>query len=44
MEEARTAFEILTGKLTLKRPLRKPMRRWEENIRIDSANMKDWID
>ena len=28
-------FEILTGKLTGKRPLGRPRRRWEDNIRMD---------
>ena len=31
MEEGRSAFKILTGK----RPLRRPRRRWEDNIRMD---------
>ena len=35
MEEGRTAFKILTGNPTEKRPLRRPRRRWEDNIRMD---------
>ena len=35
MEEGRNAFKFLTGKPTGKRPLGKPRRRWEENIRMD---------
>ena len=35
MEEGRNAFEILTGKPTGKRPLGRPWRRWEDNIRMD---------
>ena len=35
MEEARSAFKILTGKPTDKRPLGRPRRRWEDNIRMD---------
>ena len=31
MEEGRSAFEILTGKPTGKRPLGRPRRRWENN-------------
>ena len=31
----RSAFKILTGKPTGKRPLGRPRRRWEDNIRID---------
>ena len=29
------AFKILTGKSTGKRPLGRPRRRWEDNIRTD---------
>ena len=39
MEEGRSAFKILTGKPTGKRPLGRPWRRWEDNIRM---NLK-WI-
>ena len=35
MEEGRSAFKILTGKPTGKRPLRRLRRRWEDNIRMD---------
>ena len=35
MEEDRSAFKILTGKPTGKRPLSRPRRRWEDNIRMD---------
>ena len=35
MEEGRSAFKMLTGKLTGKRPLGRPRRRWEDNIRMD---------
>ena len=35
MEEGRSAFKILTGKLTGKRPLGRPRRRWEDNIRMN---------
>ena len=48
MEERRSAFKILTGKPTGKRPLGRPRRRWEDNIRmnvdkigIDTGN---WVD
>ena len=34
MEESRSAFKILTGKPTGKRPLGKPKRRWEDNIKM----------
>ena len=35
MEEGRSAFKILTGKPTGRRPLRRPRHRWEDNIRKD---------
>ena len=35
MEEGSSAFKILTGKPTGKRPLGRPRRRWEDNIRMD---------
>ena len=35
MEEGRNPFKILTGKPTGKRPLGRPRRRWEDNIRMD---------
>ena len=34
MEEGRSAFKILTGKPRGKRPLGRPRRRWQENIRM----------
>ena len=35
MEEGRSAFNILTGKPIGKRPLGRPRRRWEDNIRME---------
>ena len=35
MEEGRSALKILTGKSPGKRPLGKPRRRWEDNIKMD---------
>ena len=35
MEEGRSAFQILTGKPTGKKPLGRARRRWEDNIRMD---------
>ena len=35
MEECMSAFEILAGKSTGKRPLGRPMRRWRDNIRME---------
>ena len=33
--EGKSAFKILTGKPTGKRPLGRPMHKWEDNIRTD---------
>ena len=35
MEEGRSAFKILKGKRTGKRPLGRSRRRWEDDIRMD---------
>ena len=35
MEGGRRAFKILTGTPAGKRPLGRPMYRWEDNIRMD---------
>ena len=35
MEKGRSAFKLSTGKPTGKRPLVRPRRRWEDNIRTD---------
>ena len=47
MEEGRSAFIILTGTPTGKRPLGRPRRRWEDNIRMDfkeiSINTRNWV-
>ena len=43
-----SAFRILTGIPTGKRPLRKPRRRWEDNIKMDleeiGINAGNWVD
>ena len=48
MEEGSSAFKILRGTLTGKRPLGRPRRRWEDNIRIDlkeiGINTRNWVD
>ena len=48
MEEGRSAFKILTGNPTGKRPLGRPKRRWEDNIRMDLEeiviNAGNWVD
>ena len=47
MEEGRSAFKILTGKPTGKRPLGRPRSRWEDNIRMDleeiGINTRNWV-
>ena len=35
VDEGRSAFKILTGKPTGKRPLGRPRHRWQGNIRMD---------
>ena len=35
MEGGNSAFKILTGKPTGKRPLESPRHRWEDDIRMD---------
>ena len=43
--EGRSAFKILTGRPTGKRPFGRPMRRWEDNIRIDLKEICiNWVD
>ena len=46
MEEGRSAFKILTGKPTGKRPLGRLRRRWEDNIRMAEIgiNAGNWVD
>ena len=48
MEEGRSPLKILTGEPTGKRPLGRPRRRWEENIRMDleeiGINAGNWVD
>ena len=48
MEECRSAFKVLTGKPTGKRPLGRPRRRWEDNIRMNleeiGINAGNWVD
>ena len=48
MEEVRSAFKILIGNPTGKRPLGRSRRRWEDNIRMDleeiSINAGNWVD
>ena len=46
--DGKSAFKILTGKPTGKRSLRRPRRRWGDNIRMDpkemGVNTRNWYD
>jgi hypothetical protein len=48
MGEKRNAYRILVGKPEGKKPLGKPKRRWEDNIKINLREIgwggMDWID
>jgi hypothetical protein len=48
MGEGRSAFKILRGTPAGKRPLGRPRRRWEDNIRMyikeRGVNTRNWID
>ena len=45
MDESRSAFKILTGKPTRKRPLGRPRHRWEDNITMElEENAVNWVD
>ena len=42
MEESMSAFKILTSKSTQNRPLGRPRRRWEDNIRLNLEDRYHW--
>jgi len=48
MGEMRNVYNILVGKTEGERPLEKPRRRWEDNIRMDIREIDwegvDWIE
>ena len=48
MEEGRSDFKILTGIPAGKRPIGRPRRIWEDNIRKDlneiGINTRNWVD
>jgi hypothetical protein len=48
MREGRGVYRVLVGKPEGKRPLRRPRRRWEDNIKMDlqevGCGVMDWID
>jgi hypothetical protein len=47
MSEGRGVYRVLVGKPEGKRPLGRPRRRWEDNIRMDLQDVgcgcEDWI-
>jgi hypothetical protein len=48
MGEEKNSYRILVGKPEGKRPLGRPRRRWEDNIKVDLRQIEwggmDWID
>jgi len=48
MGESRGVYRVLVGRLEGKRPLGRPRRRWEDNIKLDLQEVgcegMDWID
>ena len=48
MEQSTNAYRVLVGKPEGKRPLGRPRRRWEDNIKMDlwevNCNPGEWID
>ena len=48
MEQSRNAYRVLVGKPEGKRPLRRPRRRWKDNIKMDlrevGCDPGEWID
>jgi hypothetical protein len=48
MGEKRNAYRILVGKTEEERPLRRPRRRWVDNIKMDLKGIgwdgADWVD
>jgi len=44
MGEGRGVHRILVGKPEGKRPLGRPRRRWEDNIKMDLQKVGDWME
>ena len=48
MEQSNNAYRVLVGKREGKRPLGRPRRRWEDNIKMDlrevGCDPGEWID
>jgi hypothetical protein len=40
--EKRNAYRILVGESEVKRPLGRPRRRWEDNIRMELRDRMGW--
>jgi hypothetical protein len=40
MYKMRNTYKILVGKPEVKRPLRRPRHRWEDNIKIDLTEIR----
>jgi len=43
MGERRGVYRVLVGKPEVKRPLGKPRRRWEFNIKMDLQEVRCWV-
>jgi hypothetical protein len=47
MDEGRGVYRVLVGKFEGRRPLGRPRRRWEDNVRMDLQEVgrgcEDWI-
>ena len=48
IEQSRNAYRVLLGNPEIKRPLERPRRRWEDNIKMDlrevGCDSGEWID
>ena len=48
IEEGKSVVKMLTGKSTGMRPLGRPRRRWDDNIKMDlkqvGINTRNWVD
>ena len=48
MGDRRDVYRVLVGKLEGKRPLGRPRRRWEDNVKVDRQEVgcegMDWIE
>ena len=43
MEEDWSAFKMFTGKSTRKRPLGRPKNKWDDSIKMDLKEIKNYI-